>query len=76
MKRIPRKIKKIAKLCYMYGTTDEFNHDEYDYNRIIHNYPKHGVLFLMIIKKEPYCKLIIKFGKNVRLAYNEGMFDF
>lgn len=44
MKRIPRKLKKIAKRAIEYGTTDFFN------RQLSMKMPIHGVAFYILIK--------------------------
>ena len=75
MKRLPRKIKKIAKSCYAYETSESWNYDNC-LDCVLHNLPKHGIVFVMMVKKKPYCKLVVRFGKKMRYAYREGMLDF
>jgi len=76
MKRLPRKIKKIAKNCLFYGDSEYYNHDDYNYWTIRHNYPKGCILFVLLKHSKPYEKKVILFGKKIREAYINGMFDF
>ncbi len=76
MKRLPRKIKKLAKNCIFYGDSEYYNHDDYDYWKIIHNYPKGGVLFICLKHRKPYERRVILFGKKIRFSCKEGMLDF
>lgn len=72
MKRIPRKLKKIAKNAISYGTNEFYNF----YQR--YNLPKNGVVFYIPgnIKKNKKGHHVVKFGKKVREAYYNGLFDF
>lgn len=70
MKRIPRKLKKIAKNAISYGTNEFFN--------FYQNLPKNGVVFYIPgnIKKNKKGHHVVKFGKKVIEAYYNGLFDF
>lgn len=71
MKRIPRKLKKIAKRAIEYGTTDFFN------RQLSMKMPIHGVAFYILNnKKNQSAKFVIKCGKKIREAYYNGLFDF
>lgn len=72
MKRIPRKLKKIAKNAISYGTNEFYNF----YQR--YNLPKNGVVFYIPgnIKKNKKGHHVVKFGKKIREAYYNGLFDF
>nr|UVY42692.1 MAG: hypothetical protein [Bacteriophage sp.] len=71
MKRIPRKLKKIAKRAIAYRTTNFYN--------MLHRYnnPKFGVVFIIPgnMKSNRNDRKIIKFGKKIREAYYIGLFD-
>lgn len=72
MKRIPRKLKKIAKNAISYGTNEFYNFCQR------YNLPKNGVAFYIPgnIKKNKKGHHVVKFGKKVREAYYNGLFDF
>lgn len=72
MKRIPRKIKKIVKKSAEYGKTDFYNISN------CHNWPNWGIIFLIPAnrKSKRIGRYVIKFGRNVRKAYDNGLFDF
>jgi hypothetical protein len=74
MKRLPRKIKKLAKKSIQYGLTDDFiAHPYLDREK---RFPPYGVLFEYEKKKSKYSYIKILFGKKMREAYEEGMFNF
>jgi hypothetical protein len=75
MIRLPRKIKKIAKNCLLYGTSDQYNHDDFYYWKI-RNFPENGIVSIRLNNHRPYARRIILFGKKIREAYINGMFYF
>lgn len=72
MKRIPRRLKKIAKKSIGYSTTEFYN----CYS--LAKYPKHGIAFIIPngIKTNKKTSVVIIFGKKTRFAYYSGLFDF
>lgn len=75
MKRIPRKLKKIAKKAVQYGSTDFFMFlNLYAQG----NMPKCGIWFYIPgnMKSNKKGHFVVKFGKKVREAYYNGFFDF
>ena len=74
MKRLPRKIKKIAKNCLYYCTTDSYNHQGIYHRRLI-NLPAHGIVFIAIVYHRTHFKHIVLFGKKIRMAEFKGMLD-
>ena len=75
MKRLPRKIKKIAKSCIDYGSTESYIHAWYASERD-KKLPNFGIVFLLTKSKRPYFYRKILFSKKIRQAYEDGMFDF
>lgn len=70
MKRLPRKIKKIAKNCLAYSTTESYNHQG-----ILGNLPAYGIVFISIVYHRTHFKHIVLFGKKIRMAEFKGMLD-
>ena len=75
MKRLPRKIKKIAKRCVEYGSTESYISGWYVSERD-KKLPLYGILFELQKNKPPYAYRKILFGKKIRQAYLDGMLDF
>lgn len=71
MKRIPRKLKKIAKKAVEYGSTNFSNFLRKE------NLPSHGVWFYIPanIKSNRKGRLVIKYGRKIMEAYYDGLFD-
>lgn len=72
MKRIPRKLKKIAKKSISYSTTEFCNFI------LKYRFPKFGVVFFIPgkLKSDKKGHNVVKFWKKIREAYYNGLFDF
>lgn len=72
MKKIPRKLKKIAKKSVSYSNTEFFN----SFQKC--KFPNYGIAFYVprSIKSNRIGRYIIIFGKKARVSYYEGLFDF